>query len=83
MMPGRTDEDDLCAPRSPPTSACARALSLCAGMRHACPAVSEGLAPRSLPLVDPRSVEHAVPEQFVTTLVNGKWHTEPVAHSAG
>ena len=28
-------------------------------------------------------VEAPIPEQFVTTLVAGKWRTEPVAHSAG
>jgi adenylyl cyclase-associated protein len=28
-------------------------------------------------------VEAAIPEQFVTTYANGKWHTEAVAHSAG
>jgi adenylyl cyclase-associated protein len=28
-------------------------------------------------------VEAPIPEQFVTTYVNGKWCTEPVAHSAG
>lgn len=28
-------------------------------------------------------VEVPVPEQFVTRLVNGKWATHPVSHSAG